>query len=186
MRMLLLSEYNNDCPIAREYYSARGNRAFHKSSDPDDYITLDTSIQGCANEDTFNIFCTFDNSLGGSKFPAIQARVPITETGPVHNGNYSLSRSGTQTGISAVPGFYVVDYTVKDKAGNSLTQKGDVDGNLVDRTNPIYVSRTVVVKDSLPPVIRLTLNSEVIGKGTSSFDSSMKGHNAQPNPFTFM
>lgn len=74
-------------------------------------------------------------------------------------------------GNSAVPGSYIIDYTVKDKAGNKACTA---------------VDRTVVVKDSLPPVIRLELGAKQIGSAASSYSQQMKGHNGQTNPFTFM
>merc|ERR1711881_797049 len=80
-------------------------------------------------------------------------------------------KSSKLNGNGAVPGSYMIDYTVKDKAGNTACWA---------------VDRTVVVKDSLPPVIRLTLDAHQIGSKLSSYSPSMKGHSGQANPFTFM
>merc|ERR1711977_606137 len=110
---------------------------------------------GCANHPNGTqayhyFFCTLDSTTTGegSKFPAIQAAIRSTEAGPLYNeAHYQTDaaqkgdpKSSKLNGNSAVPGFYMIDYTVKDKAGNKA-------GAGTTTCSQTYVDRTVVVKD---------------------------------------
>jgi len=185
MRMLTEAEWTVSCPNVRSYYETRANDHFEHSittTSPKSFsIEQNINLPSCQNGESEYFFCTFNstNTGEGSKFPAIQAAIRIDEAGPRYNQSYYHTdaaqkgdpKSSQLNGNSAVPGWYMIDYTVKDKAGNKACSR---------------VDRTVVVKDSLPPVIRLSLDDDKIGSEMSSYNSSIKGHNGQPNPFIFM
>merc|ERR1712146_674975 len=63
----------------------------------------------------------------------------------------------------AEAGKYIVSYHVQDKAGNKECKT---------------LKRTILVKDTLPPVIQLKLGNKIIHRG----DSSQKGLNGVQRP----
>jgi len=67
----------------------------------------------------------------------------------------------------AETGKYIVSYTVKDKAGNKQCQSA---------------RRTVIVSDTLPPVIALKLNGKLIHTSGTK-DSRNPAYNSKVNPF---
>merc|ERR1719231_2254823 len=76
----------------------------------------------------------------------------------------------------ATKGSYVMTYKVKDRAGNGWGSAG-CNGNSACCAKAMK-KRTVVVEDTLPPVITLTLKNKLIHKSYGG----QRGHNNVPNP----
>jgi len=79
----------------------------------------------------------------------------------------------------ATKGSYVMTYKVKDRAGNGWGSAG-CNGNSACCAKAMK-KRTVVVEDTLPPVITLTLKNKLIHKSYGG----QRGHNNVPNPAGF-
>jgi len=108
------------------------------------------------------------NMFVGAYFPARGAsNMYICEGSTNTDAVHATSEKVDHRQISrAESGKYVIEYSVKDAAGNRHCKKG---------------YRTVVVKDTLPPVITVTVGNKIVH--TSAFSPENPAGNPEVNPF---